>query len=200
MIETAFYKISDEIQDWIRTRRSLLTILAKVSASFALAFLCSFPREFIHIVAAIFSWKNCFLFWLSDWLFASFVLYPAVMQQYKKDMKIESFYGIEIGKLINHIQDNGTFSRDEIMRKFWVTRETYKEIVDILDEKEIFLRGDNNKRIPNISLTADDIRGLLLSPTQEVSVENENMQKYEEEAEQTGFKVTPIERQTESED
>ena len=102
------------------------------------------------------------------------------------------FCGASLDKVIDYLMTSGTFKRADIEREFGVNRGTYYEMVEILDRLGIFVRGENNVRRVDVSLSRRDILERL-SPTQEeVSDIGDEVKKEDIQALQTGFKRTAI--------
>ena len=80
----------------------------------------------------------------------------------------------------------GTFRREDIEREFGIPRHLYYDMVKVMDEVGIFIRGANNERRVDVRLTKGDIVSLL-SPARDTMADSPQLEKEDTEALQSGF-------------
>ena len=199
MLETIGQKISDEIQVWIRKQKNFVGHLLKLLGAILLTMAITYPGMMWRALWAILSWNHFFISFFLEFTVAIYYITPILkreIQQIKMNFVIEKdellFCGASLDKVIDYLMTSGTFKRADIEREFGVNRGTYYEMVEILDRLGIFVRGENNVRRVDVSLSRRDILERL-SPTQEeVSDIGDEVKKEDIQALQTGFKRTAI--------
>ena len=79
--------------------------------------------------------------------------------------------GISLDRLTDYLMTTGTFKRDDIEREFGISRIAYFDIVKVLDDADIFIRGENNARRVDVRLTKEDIIDRLAPtpPSEDIS-------------------------------
>lgn len=168
MIQIILQKISDEIKNRIRTRRSILISLGKIKLILNIALIVAFPRESWELLGRLATRHDWIItrliYWMAVWLWTVHILYPLLVKRLNKDKVINLFYWVELDRIIDHIIEHGTFKRDDIVRKFWVNRNTAQDMIDKLDNVGVFVKGMNNIRQLDINLKREDIESLILSP------------------------------------
>jgi hypothetical protein len=175
IIITYFSKISDEISLKIRHHQNLLWTSWKVIWAFLFDLIIAIPYSACLILIKIISWQNYFLWFFLNWLAIFFYIIPYLRSQYKKDIKTPLLFWIEIPKIAKYIIENWKFPRDDVSRYFWISRAAAQEIIDKLDEVKIFVRWNNNSRVPDNSLGESEIvKRLITSPTDDHDIEKNN--------------------------
>lgn len=187
MIETITIKISDEIQSWIRKQKNFLGHIAKITSAISLALLCAFPKIAWLILYSIISWQNFLIGYIILFTFDFYILFPKLLSELKEMKKVPwelLFMGISLNQLTDYLMKTGTFKREDIEREFGIARMSYYDMVKVMDEVGIFIRGENNQRRVDIRLSKDDILSLL-SPEQDMSEISEEIEEADEQAVQT---------------
>lgn len=193
MIETITIKISDEIQTWIRKQKNFIGHIAKVSGAIIMSMVFTHPDIMWRAIIAILSWNHYFISFLAEFTFAIYYIHPIILREIRNTKRDELlFFGVSLDKITDYLMIHGTFSRDDIEKEFGVARYLYHDMVRVMDEVGIFVRGENNQRRVDVRLSKADIIGLL-SPADEVSNIPSNSTEINTEATQTGFKRSAIE-------
>ncbi len=190
IIATYFDKVLIEINVWLKSRKNIIQNTAKIILVVILALISANPISSWYIFLRIANWQGAIIPWIFNYYFIVFWLYPEIKKAYKSDFHTESqiFFGISIDNLVDFIMENWTFKTDEIMRQFSISRNIVNQMLDRIDETEIFIRWKNNARILNISLTKSEIIQLLLSEkSNEESDENESSESEESDENETWF-------------
>lgn len=187
MIEIMFDKISEEIKQWIRTRKSMIQTIGKIFIVIILTSICAFPHSTWQIIWKVLSYKNLFILRFANFYFWVFYVYPVLRKTKEKEMKVQKLYWVELDKITEYILSFGKFPRDEVVKYFGISRQTAQNIIDKLDEVQIFIRGNNNQRMVDINLTGEDMIRLLTFPTPILEEKNkdEEIENCDNEAVQT---------------
>lgn len=194
MLETIRQKISDEIQVWIRKQKNFVGHLLKILGALILTMTVIYPGIIWKAVWAILSWNQFFIAFFLEFSFAIYYITPIIKREYEnfkrkiRETKDELlFCGASLDKVIDYLMTAGTFKRADIEREFGVNRGTYYEMVEILERLAIFVRGENNVRRVDVSLSRKDILDRLSPAREEVADISEELENVDTQALQTGF-------------
>lgn len=79
------------------------------------------------------------------------------------------YYGTRKEKLVEYLltlEDSGeSFSRERVMRDFYLTRDQFERLAKALDREGVFVRGSNNERLVR-PFTPDELAGMLKSASE----------------------------------
>ena len=92
MIDIILNKISDEIKQWIRTRKSMIQTIGKIFIVIILTSICAFPYSTWQIIWKVLSYKNLFILWFANFYFWVFYVYPVLRKTHEKEMKVQKLY------------------------------------------------------------------------------------------------------------
>lgn len=180
IIETYFSHIFSEINVWLKTRKNVIKNTFKIILVVLLALISANLRSSWYIFLQIANWKGAIIPWICNYYFAIFFLYPEIKKNFKKELEHELlFFWISLEKFVDFIIEKGTLKTDELMKHFAISRNITNQILEKIDETEIFIRWKNNARILNISFTKSQIVKILLNneikkQDEEIIEENES--------------------------
>jgi len=182
-------KISSEIQGWIKRQTNFIWHLAKIFGAFIFSLILVYPAIMWNSIWYVLSWNHFFISFFLEFVFAIYYISPIIhreLQWQKQDELL--FFGVSLEKVTEYLMIRGTFRREDIEREFGIPRHLYYDMVKVMDEVWIFVRGANNERRVDVRLTKGDIVSLLSPlPQDDAQANFGNTENTQEQALQSGF-------------
>ena len=187
MLDTIIEKISSEIQGWVKRQTNFIGHLAKIFGAFIFSLILVYPAIMWNSIWYVLSWNHFFISFFLEFVFAIYYISPIIRREFQRQKKDELlFFGVSLEKVTEYLMIRGTFRREDIEREFGVPRHLYYDMVKVMDEVWIFVRGANNERRVDVRLTKGDIVSLL-SPARDTMADSPQLEKEDTEALQSGF-------------
>jgi len=152
-----------------------------------------YPEKVWSFTYSILSWNHYSISFFLEFVFAIYYISPIIrreIREFSEKNKIDEllFFGVSLEKVTEYLMIRGTFRREDIEREFGVPRHLYYDMVKVMDEVGIFIRGANNERRVDVRLTKNDIVSLLSPlPQDDVQANFGNTENTQEQALQSGF-------------
>ena len=191
MLDTIMEKISLEIQGWVKRQTNFIGHLAKIFGAFIFSLILVYPAIMWNSIWYVLSWNHFFISFFLEFVFAIYYISPIIrreIREFSEKNKIDEllFFGVSLEKITEYLMIRGTFRREDIEREFGIPRHLYYDMVKVMDEVGIFIRGANNERRVDVRLTKNDIVSLL-SPARDTMADSPQLEKEDTEALQSGF-------------
>ena len=111
-----------------------------------------------------------------------------------------TLHGVPIPELATFLIESGSFKRVAAMKKFGLTQPAYVKIAEVLDERQLMIRGDNNARVLRTVSREQLVRQLTTNDLMWDEVNNEWTDKHDSYGRwlrAEGFKSRKLKEETE---
>lgn len=131
-----------------------------------------YPEAAKNVTSAVFSWRNyaiikslfiCLLLFNLQRIGALGYLLWKKRRPVAKNETGDTLEGIPVVELLDHLFEFESFKREDIEKKFWMSRNRYSRLALKLDEIGVLLHGKNNARILNPEYSRSDVAAILSS-------------------------------------
>jgi len=87
--------------------------------------------------------------------------YRFIKRIMRQKPNISLIEGVPAMELLDHIFTFGSFKRDEVCKKFGLSKERFDKLARRLESMQVFERGENNARVLNPDFTRQDVAAIL---------------------------------------